>query len=118
MKASVHLVSICYTLEKTDPILPFQLSRFASVDKMKAHLLSREGVDESTTIFWTIHSYSRMQADMILRIQKRQNMANCSPCSVLKRYLIPGQSITPYTQMRLCMSVFHKKSFIGNIVSS
>lgn len=29
--------------KKTDPILPFQLSRFASVDEVKAHLLSRGG---------------------------------------------------------------------------
>lgn len=37
--------------EKNDPLLPFQLSRFASVDEIKAHLLSRTGVKESTTIF-------------------------------------------------------------------
>lgn len=37
--------------EKTDPIMPFQLSRFASVDELKAHLLSRDGIDETTTIF-------------------------------------------------------------------
>lgn len=36
--------------EKTDPILPFQLSRFASVDEVKAHLLSRSGVNELNII--------------------------------------------------------------------
>ena len=37
--------------EKTDPILPFQLSRFASVDEMKAYLLGREGVSEQHAVF-------------------------------------------------------------------
>lgn len=37
--------------EKTDPILPFQLSRFASVDEMKEYLLGREGVSEQHAVF-------------------------------------------------------------------
>lgn len=37
--------------EKTDPILPFQLSRFASVDEMKAYLLGREGVSGQNAVF-------------------------------------------------------------------
>lgn len=36
--------------EKTDPILPFQLSRFASVDEMKAYLLGREGISEQYAV--------------------------------------------------------------------
>lgn len=72
-KASVHLVSIwgnsdgevlnyhagimieeeagIVFFEKTDPIMPFQLSRFASLDELKAHLLSRDGIDGTPTIF-------------------------------------------------------------------
>ena len=37
--------------EKTDPILPFQLSRFASIDEMKSYLLGREGVSRQNAVF-------------------------------------------------------------------
>ena len=37
--------------EKTDPILPFQLSRFPSIDEMKAYLLGREGVSDQNAVF-------------------------------------------------------------------
>lgn len=37
--------------EKTDPILPFQLSRFASIDEMKSYLSGREGVSDQNAIF-------------------------------------------------------------------
>lgn len=37
--------------EKTDPILPFQLSRFASIDEIKSYLLGREGVSDQNAVF-------------------------------------------------------------------
>lgn len=37
--------------EKTDPILPFQLSRFTSIDEMKAYLLGREGISDQNAVF-------------------------------------------------------------------
>lgn len=37
--------------EKTDPILPFQLSRFTSMDEIKSYLLGREGVPDQNAVF-------------------------------------------------------------------
>lgn len=37
--------------EKTDPILPYQFSRFTSIDEMKAYLLGREGVSDQNAVF-------------------------------------------------------------------
>lgn len=37
--------------EKTDPMLPFQLSRFTSIDEMKAYLLGRTGISDEHVVF-------------------------------------------------------------------